>query len=131
MIGKRISLDSENPVRSSNSIAVKKRPFGSQSPEVRRPVYRAKYNKYDRPEPISNALRSELAGVDPEKDNHLRESAYLLDEMLGAVSKGKRQLSYRSPAVAGRVNRVQEDRVAKALRDEEEKLRKDEKAIQR
>ena len=114
MVGQRISLDSEAPVMKSNSIVPSRRPFGSQSPEGKRPQYRAKFNKYDRgAEPISNALRSELANADHEKDAHLRESAFLLDEMLGAVSKGKRQLSHRSPAVAGRVNRIQEDRVAK------------------
>jgi hypothetical protein len=53
--------------------------------------------------------------------------------MLGAVQKGKRQLSSRSPAPAlsGRINKITEDRVNKALRDEEEKLIKEEKSIKR
>lgn len=48
MVGQRISLDSEAPIMKSNSIAPTRRPFGSQSPEGKRPQYRAKFNKYDR-----------------------------------------------------------------------------------
>lgn len=72
MIGKRISLDSANPIKNSKSLAPNRRPFGSQSPETKRPQYRVKHNKY---EPISNALRSELKNKDSENDAHLRESA--------------------------------------------------------